>query len=155
MGRTSCVLPCHHGIRFVGHHNLWTRGFNCQGGGCHHRCSLPLLPDLRHQFSSAQVWLKTFQIFNFSQPVCLHVLSWASNLSCAQFLSRGVLSNPKLEKVRDCSYLIVRYSDGDKVASTIGFYYMANAGGRLLGEQTCAPHIPSLKRVYRCLTDEQ
>lgn len=31
------------------------------------------------------------------------------------------------------SYLIVRYSDGDKVASTIGFYYMANAGGRLLG----------------------
>lgn len=31
------------------------------------------------------------------------------------------------------SYLIVRYADGDKVAMNIGFYYCANALGRLTG----------------------
>jgi hypothetical protein len=31
------------------------------------------------------------------------------------------------------SYLILAYSDSDKVALNVGFYYMANAGGRLLG----------------------
>ena len=31
------------------------------------------------------------------------------------------------------SYLIVRYSGDDKVAATVGFYYMANAVGRLVG----------------------
>ena len=31
------------------------------------------------------------------------------------------------------SYLILAYSDGDKVAMNVGFYYMSNAGGRLAG----------------------
>jgi predicted MFS family arabinose efflux permease len=31
------------------------------------------------------------------------------------------------------SYLILAYSDGDRVAMNVGFYYMANAGGRLAG----------------------
>jgi MFS family permease len=31
------------------------------------------------------------------------------------------------------SYLILRYADGDRVAMNVGFYYMANAGGRLAG----------------------
>ena len=31
------------------------------------------------------------------------------------------------------SYLILAYSDRDKVAMSVGFYYMSNAGGRLLG----------------------
>jgi len=31
------------------------------------------------------------------------------------------------------SYLILAYADGDKVAMNVGFYYMANAGGRLIG----------------------
>ena len=31
------------------------------------------------------------------------------------------------------SYLILAYADGDKVAMNVGFYYMANAGGRLAG----------------------
>jgi hypothetical protein len=31
------------------------------------------------------------------------------------------------------SYLVLAYSDGDKVAMNVGFYYMANACGRLLG----------------------
>ena len=31
------------------------------------------------------------------------------------------------------SYMILAYSDGDKVAMNVGFYYMSNAGGRLAG----------------------
>ena len=31
------------------------------------------------------------------------------------------------------SFLILHYSDGDRVAMNVGFYYMANAAGRLLG----------------------
>ena len=31
------------------------------------------------------------------------------------------------------SYLILEYTDADKVALNVGFYYMANAGGRLVG----------------------
>ena len=31
------------------------------------------------------------------------------------------------------SYLILAYSDGDRVAMNVGFYYMANAAGRLVG----------------------
>jgi hypothetical protein len=31
------------------------------------------------------------------------------------------------------SYLVVRYAEGDKVAMNVGFYYMANACGRLTG----------------------
>ena len=31
------------------------------------------------------------------------------------------------------SYLVVRYAEGDKVAMNVGFYYMANAVGRLTG----------------------
>jgi hypothetical protein len=31
------------------------------------------------------------------------------------------------------SYLVLRYADGDKVSTSVGFYYMANAGGRLSG----------------------
>ena len=31
------------------------------------------------------------------------------------------------------SYLILAYSDSDKVSMNVGFYYMANAGGRLAG----------------------
>ena len=34
------------------------------------------------------------------------------------------------------SYLILAYSDGDQVSLDVGFYYMANAGGRLLGTLT-------------------
>src|SRR5690606_14269907 len=31
------------------------------------------------------------------------------------------------------SYLILAYSERDKAAANVGFYYMANAGGRLVG----------------------
>ncbi|MEN8447054.1 MAG: MFS transporter, partial [Cyanobacteria bacterium J06555_13] len=31
------------------------------------------------------------------------------------------------------SYLVLAYTDDDKVALNVGFYYMANSGGRLAG----------------------
>ena len=31
------------------------------------------------------------------------------------------------------SYMILAYSDFDRVSMNVGFYYMANAGGRLTG----------------------
>ena len=31
------------------------------------------------------------------------------------------------------SFLILHYAEGDRVAMNVGFYYMANAAGRLLG----------------------
>jgi hypothetical protein len=31
------------------------------------------------------------------------------------------------------SYLVLAYSDADRVSQSVGFYYMANACGRLLG----------------------
>jgi predicted MFS family arabinose efflux permease len=31
------------------------------------------------------------------------------------------------------SYLIIAHAEGDKVAMNVGFYYMANAAGRLVG----------------------
>lgn len=31
------------------------------------------------------------------------------------------------------SYLVLAYSDADRVAQSVGFYYMANAAGRLIG----------------------
>jgi len=31
------------------------------------------------------------------------------------------------------SYLVLNYADGDKASVNVGFYYMANAGGRLIG----------------------
>ena len=34
------------------------------------------------------------------------------------------------------SYLVLAYTDEDSVALNVGFYYMANAGGRLLGTLT-------------------
>jgi predicted MFS family arabinose efflux permease len=31
------------------------------------------------------------------------------------------------------SYLVLAFTDDDKVALNVGFYYMANSGGRLVG----------------------
>ena len=40
------------------------------------------------------------------------------------------------------SYLIVKYSDGDKIAMSVGFYYMSNSVGRCAALAPCACHLP-------------
>jgi predicted MFS family arabinose efflux permease len=49
------------------------------------------------------------------------------------------------------SYLILAYSDGDKVAMNVGFYYMANAGGRLAGTLLSGT-LYQLAGIGACLT---
>lgn len=48
------------------------------------------------------------------------------------------------------SYLILAYSDGDKVAMNVGFYYMANAGGRLVGS-LLSGLVYQVAGLYGCL----
>ncbi|MFA9272065.1 MAG: organoarsenical effux MFS transporter ArsJ [Baekduiaceae bacterium] len=48
------------------------------------------------------------------------------------------------------SYLILAYADGDKVAMNVGFYYMANAFGRLLDLLVQRPRRPSAMRLRDC-----
>ena len=45
------------------------------------------------------------------------------------------------------SYLVLAYTDKDSVAVDVGFYYMANAGGRLLG--TLLSGLSSSSRALR------
>ena len=40
------------------------------------------------------------------------------------------------------SFLILHYAEGDRVAMNVGFYYMANAGGRLARNRPLRPALP-------------
>lgn len=42
------------------------------------------------------------------------------------------------------SYLVLAYSDNDSVSLNVGFYYMANAGGRLAGS-TVGCRVPGVR----------
>lgn len=59
----------------------------------------------------------------------------ALGMAPAQLLIGGLLLFGAVFAVNSAlhSYLIVAYSDADKVALNVGFYYMANAVGRLVG----------------------
>ena len=50
------------------------------------------------------------------------------------------------------SYLILAYADNDKVAMSVGFYYMANAFGRLAGRssQDCSINGTDLPPACGC-----
>ena len=48
------------------------------------------------------------------------------------------------------SYLILPYADRDKVAMNVGFYYMANAGGRLAGLSSPAPSTSGAASTPAC-----
>jgi hypothetical protein len=47
------------------------------------------------------------------------------------------------------SYLILAYTDSDKVAMSVGFYYMANAAGRLAGTVLSGRSISGVCRADR------
>ncbi len=61
--------------------------------------------------------------------------AWQLELSLIWVLIAGLLVFGAVFAVNSAvhSYLIVAYSDADKVALNVGFYYMANALGRLMG----------------------
>jgi MFS family permease len=59
----------------------------------------------------------------------------AANLDPATVLVLGLLAFGIIFAINSAvhSYLILAYTDNDRVAQNVGFYYMANAGGRLAG----------------------
>ena len=40
------------------------------------------------------------------------------------------------------SYLVLAYSEDDRVSLSVGFYYMANAAGRLMGDAAVGTALP-------------
>ena len=57
----------------------------------------------------------------------------AGDISKKLGVPKPTLSFHLKELVNAGLYLILAYSDSDKVALNVGFYYMANAAGRLIG----------------------
>jgi MFS family permease len=62
-------------------------------------------------------------------------IALATNLDATTVLVGGLLVFGFVFALNSAvhSFLILHYADGDKVAMNVGFYYMANAGGRLAG----------------------
>lgn len=67
-------------------------------------------------------------------PVAMLVAAWVG-LGMQWVVVVGLLSFAVVFAINSAvhSYLILAYSDGDGVSLDVGFYYMANAGGRLVG----------------------
>lgn len=62
-------------------------------------------------------------------------LALTANLDSATVLIVGLIAFGVIFALNSAvhSYLVLSYADNDKVAMNVGFYYMANAGGRLMG----------------------
>lgn len=61
------------------------------------------------------------------------VLSWGADPALSVIAGLGLFGVAFAVNSSLHSYLILAYTDADKVAVNVGFYYMANAGGRLAG----------------------
>ncbi len=79
---------------------------------------------------AAQVWA-----FGLLLVPLLITAGLAANLSPRTVVLGGLAAFGVVFAVNSSlhSYLVLAYADGDKVAESVGFYYMANAAGRLLG----------------------
>lgn len=79
---------------------------------------------------AAQVWA-----FGLLLVPLLITVALAANLSPRTVVLGGLAAFGAVFAVNSSlhSYLVLAYADGDKVAESVGFYYMANAAGRLLG----------------------
>jgi len=82
------------------------------------------------QGSSARNWALLLAVFPAGIAIAL-----MSGLDPAISLIVGLFSFGAVFAINSAvhSYLILAYSDHDKVAMNVGFYYMANAAGRLTG----------------------
>ena len=79
---------------------------------------------------SARLWAFILALFPLAIALGLH-FDWPADI----VLVVGLILFGIVFAINSAihSYLILAYSDYDKVAMTVGFYYMANAGGRLVG----------------------
>ncbi len=82
------------------------------------------------QGSSARNWALLLAVFPAGIAIAL-----SSGLDPALSLIIGLAAFGAVFAINSAvhSYLILAYSDRDKVAMNVGFYYMANAAGRLTG----------------------
>lgn len=98
------------------------------------QASAPALLGLKQQApgaGAAQFWALVLLLIPAGIALALTYSAWdAATILVAGLLLFGVIFaiNSALH-----SYLILAYADHDKVALKVGFYYMANAGGRLTG----------------------
>jgi predicted MFS family arabinose efflux permease len=108
---------------------LWVVGYGFVQAG-----APALLRKGRHgrgpQGSSARNWALLLAVFPAGIAVAL-----MSGLDPALSLIVGLAAFGAVFAINSAvhSYLILAYSDHDKVAMNVGFYYMANAAGRLTG----------------------
>ncbi len=83
--------------------------------------------------AAAQTWVVALTII----PALLAVVLWAAGVSVGTtvMLVLGLLVFGAIFAVNSSlhSYLILAFTSGERVTMDVGFYYMANAGGRLLG----------------------
>jgi hypothetical protein len=79
---------------------------------------------------TARVWAFVLTAIPFGLALALHL-----QVAAAPALMVGLAIFMIVFAVNSAvhSYLILAYSEDDEVAVNVGFYYMANAGGRLLG----------------------
>ncbi len=79
---------------------------------------------------TARLWVFVLALFPAGIAVALH-----QGLPPAPVLVVGLILFGIVFAINSAvhSYLILAYSDFEKVSMNVGFYYMANAGGRLLG----------------------
>jgi predicted MFS family arabinose efflux permease len=80
--------------------------------------------------NTATVWAFLLALFPAGIALAL-MLGWSAEV----VLVAGLIAFGMVFAVNSAvhSYLILAYSQHDKVAMNVGFYYMANAGGRLTG----------------------
>lgn len=108
---------------------LWVIGYGIV------QASAPNLLRSSHQAQepggrSARLWVFILALFPMGIALGLHC-GWPADV----VLIVGLILFGIVFAINSAihSYLILAYSDHDKVAMSVGFYYMANAGGRLLG----------------------
>ena len=79
---------------------------------------------------TAMVWIATLAVIPFAIAFLL-----ASGFNPATIVVGGLFAFGAVFAINSAihSFLILAYADADVVAMNVGFYYMANAGGRLLG----------------------
>ena len=120
------------------HWSFWQVGAFCAGWFIGYGFVQAAVPEiLRHSGSQEGVTGDTARLWAFVLVVIPISLAAALQLgtSPAPALMIGLAIFMIVFAINSAvhSYLILAYSDDEEVAVNVGFYYMANAGGRLLG----------------------
>ena len=108
---------------------LWVIGYGIV------QASAPLLTGGRRKKTSPTGRSAVFWTFLLATIPAAMALGFSRGLSPTTLIVGGLAAFGFVFALNSAvhSFLILAYSEGDKVAMNVGFYYMANAGGRLAG----------------------